>query len=127
MYQEIQPARGPAVPASIVVLWFLRLVNGNQFYFKDQDRIRPDDFSRSPRAVREVRRDKELPFVAFLHELQRLGPAGNNAIHLKSRRLTPFVRAVELGPVDKRPAVIYRHRIGGFRRFPAAFFDDLIL
>ena len=46
------------------------LLNGNQFHLKDQGAIGRNVAARSPLTVGELRRDEELPFRTFLHQLQ---------------------------------------------------------
>src|SRR5436190_17068619 len=65
----------------------LGFLDPQQFHFKNKRGIRPDERIGSAFAIRELRRDEQLPLVADLHQLQRLDPSGNNAIHLERDRL----------------------------------------
>ena len=55
---------------------------------------------------RELGRDVELPLVALLHDLHRLGPSLDDLVRRERRGLAALVRAVELGTVDRRTAVV---------------------
>src|SRR5262249_30048993 len=57
-----------------------------QFHVKDQHFIGPNVRPRAAVAVGQLRRDKELPLVPFLHQLQRLRPPWNHPIHRKRHR-----------------------------------------
>jgi len=48
------------------ILFFL--LDGNQFNFKNQGRIWPDDTSLSLLAIGEIGRNEELPFCSLLQE-----------------------------------------------------------
>src|SRR5689334_13387105 len=66
-------------------------------------------------AVGEVGGDKQLPFGADFHFLQRFHPAFNHPIYREHRRFVPRVRAVELRTVNQSSAIVHFDRVGFFR------------
>mmetsp|Transcript_6631 Transcript_6631/g.29200 ORF Transcript_6631/g.29200 Transcript_6631/m.29200 type:complete len:209 (-) Transcript_6631:8-634(-) len=82
-----------------------------------------------PVAVRDLARDDQLPFVALLHELHRLGPAGDDLVGRELGGLAALVGRVELLPVDRGAAVVAGAASGGARaRSPRGpFHEDAVL
>src|SRR5512145_170342 len=103
------------------------LLDPEELDLEDEGRVRPDLAPRPALAVGEVRRDEELPLVAHLHELERLGPPGDDALDRERRRLAALVGTVELRPVDQRAAVIRLHGVGRLRRGAVTRLDHLVL
>lgn len=75
----------------------------------------------------ELRRNKQLPLVAFLHQLQSLCPAGDDAIDDEGHRLVAAVGTVELGTLDQRAPVMDGDPVDRSGRRTAAFVHDLVL
>mmetsp|Transcript_34501 Transcript_34501/g.87551 ORF Transcript_34501/g.87551 Transcript_34501/m.87551 type:complete len:262 (+) Transcript_34501:266-1051(+) len=59
---------------------------------EDQDLIRADPASGTPRAVGELARNVELPVITGPHELQGLSPAFDNLVGRERRGLPAFAR-----------------------------------
>jgi hypothetical protein len=56
------------------------LLDAEQFHLEEQCAVRTDFRAWGALlAIGQVGRDEQLPFVAHLHQLQRLGPAGDHA------------------------------------------------
>ena len=77
-------------------------------------------------AVGQLGRADELGLAADLHPLHALRPAGDDAVERKRRRLVALVRAVELGAVHQRAAVVDAHRVGRRRARAGAFAHRLV-
>ena len=89
----------------------LRLVDREQFDLEDQRLIGSDAIAGAPLLVRKVRRHDDAPLRADRHQLQRLDPAGNDAIHRERCRLAIFDRTIEYRAVDQRAGVVGRHSV----------------
>jgi hypothetical protein len=105
----------------LIFLFFLLsfLLNRDQLDPKNQRSICPDNFPRAPLTISKIRRNKELPFRSFFHELQCLGPTRDQAGNLKSGRLPAFIRAVKFSTVD--PPFIYPVRNNALLEFLTGF------
>src|SRR5690606_14570818 len=66
-------------------------------------------------AVAELRGDDELEGFALAHQGDAFGPAADDAIERELGRLAALVGAVELAPVDERPAIVDLDRVRGGR------------
>ena len=82
---------------------------------EDEDGAWGDVGAHLPVAVRNLARDHELPFVAFLHHLHRFGPAGDDLVGRELDGLAALVGRVELLSVDRGAAVVAGARGGGGR------------
>ena len=71
---------------------------------------------RAPVSIGDGRGADELRPPAGLHLLHALGPARDDLVEPKLRRLSPLVGAVEFDPVDEATPVVHPHRIHRRRR-----------
>ena len=78
-------------------------------------------------AVSKIWRNEELILRTDFHQLKRFGPTFDHTADRKGRRLATFVGTVELGAVDQRAAIIYRHGVGALRLRAVAFFEHFVL
>ena len=79
------------------------------------------------RAVGKAGRNLEFEFVAHFHELNALGPAGNDAVQGKTDRLPALNGAVKYGAVEQCAVIMHVDRVRGFGRNGArALFEHLI-
>jgi len=102
--------------------------DAQQFDLKDESAVGSDLASRTVFSVGQGGGDVQLPFISFMHQLQRLGPAFDNTADTKIGRLSSGVRAIELGSVDQGATIVNADTIGGAwagGSFPR--FDDLVL
>ena len=75
-----------------------------------------DEGRRAAVAVGEVGRADEPALAADLHQLHALGPALDDAVQRKRRRLAALDRAVEHRAVGQRAVVVHLHLVGRLRR-----------
>src|SRR5262249_13794703 len=76
----------------------------------------PDERRLPAVAVGDLGRAVDLRAATHLHQLQRFGPAWDHTVERKLCRLVAIVRAVELGAVAQRAAVVHLDAIGRARR-----------
>ena len=88
-------------------------VQPEQFHIEDQSRVGPDQIARAPLAVSQIRGDKQPPFGANRHLLQRFGPARDHVVQREGGGFAALVRAVEFGAVDQSAFVIGFNGVGG--------------
>src|SRR5215472_14789769 len=79
----------------------------NQLNFEDQCAVGRDvAVAGAAFAVGKLRRNKELPLRSDRHQLQRFGPAFDDAVHGKARRLAAAIGTVKFLAVDQNAAII---------------------
>src|ERR1035441_4443219 len=74
-----------------------RLLNTQKFHLEHQRAVRRDLRAGAVRAVSEVRGNLELELVPHLHELEALGPSGNDSVQRETDRLSAFHGTVKHG------------------------------
>lgn len=73
------PMRMPRI--SISRHLFRGTLDSEQLDFKDQGTVGADLIASASLAIRQTGRNKNLPLIAFLHQLKGLGPSRNDAVH----------------------------------------------
>ena len=106
-----------------------RLLDLNQLELKIQDRIGRDAAAGAAAAISQLRRYRQFPLVALLHQRQRLGPALDDLVGRKGRRLATLHRRIEDRAVNQRARVMAEARRRQLGRLAAlrARLDDLVL
>src|SRR3954469_15264685 len=100
--------------------------HGQKLDLEVQGRIRRDNATaRAALAIGQGRGTDELRLAARLHHLHALGPAADDAVERKFRRLAALVRAVELAAVRESAAVMTADFVGGLRRLALAGLQGL--
>src|SRR3954462_14777934 len=88
--------------------------HGQKLDLEVQGRIRRDHTTaRAALAIGRRGRTDELRLAAWLHHLHALGPAADDAVERKFRRLAALVGAVELAAVRESAAVVDADFVGG--------------
>src|SRR5690606_35512493 len=77
-----------------------------QLNFKNERLIRSDGRTCPFFAVRQLRRNRDMPFVAHFHQLERLRPTGNDVLHRKLSRPVSFDTAVEHFAAGKSAVIV---------------------
>src|SRR5215471_17465763 len=77
-----------------------------QLHFKDQRLVGTNVTSSAAVSIGQIRRHKKLPLRSYRHELERLCPPLNYAIHREGRRTAVFARAVKFLPINERTLVV---------------------
>ena len=93
-----------------------RLLNAEEFHLEDEGAVGRDCRGCARRAVGQVGRNLELEFVAHFHELEALGPAGDDTVQWETGRLPALPRTVEHGTIKQCAGVMDCHFVGGFGR-----------
>src|SRR5689334_15551344 len=102
-------------------------LDGEKFNFENEAGVRADVASRTARAVGQVGRNKDLPFRAGRHELQRFRPTLDDPADIEGRRLAALVRTVELRAIEQRSAVVDGDRVAGGGLGAGALLKNLVL
>ena len=103
------------------------LLNFEKLDVENQRRIGRNHPTRTTRSVGQVRRDEEFDLATFLHELDTLGPARDDAIEGEGNGLVALVGAVELLTIDGGATVVDKDGVGGLGALSVTFGDDLVL
>ena len=103
------------------------LLDAEQFHLENQYAVGRNRRGRALVAVSQSGRDEQLPLVANLHQLQRLGPSRDHAVDRETGGLTTLNRAVEDRPVNQRALVMHLDRIRHLGGLARAGLDDLVL
>jgi len=99
----------------------------DELHVEDERLVGTDIAACALRAIAELGRNDELPFIAFVHQLERLDPAGDEPSGWKAGGLARG-RLVEDVAVDRPTLVGHGHHIGGTADLLAvAGRDDLVL
>ena len=98
----------------------------SQLDLEAQRRVRRNGAAGAALAIGELGRADELGLAADLHLLHAFGPALDDAAEREHRRRVALVRAVELGAVGERAAVVDLDRVGRRRARAGALAQRLV-
>mmetsp|Transcript_16119 Transcript_16119/g.42593 ORF Transcript_16119/g.42593 Transcript_16119/m.42593 type:complete len:202 (+) Transcript_16119:108-713(+) len=114
-------------PSQLVTLRDLVALDFQQLHLEDKCRTTGDLATGTAVAVGEIGGDVHLPLVALHHELHGLGPALDDLVGSKGRRIAALVGGVELRAIDQRARVVrFARRILRGVELAAAFCQHLV-
>ena len=103
------------------------LLDRDQFDVEDESCVGADVGSGASFSVGKVGGDEDLVLGSCRHELEDLGPAGDDAVDGEGCGLAALVGAVKFLAVDERAAIVALDTVCGAGLAAGALFLDLVL